>query len=81
MTALVQATPIFMPHSDPHNISLSHHVVYRRVKDALGIPSSLYKAASGGQQRLRNRVGRLLDVEELVMSALTLPTPPAKDGR
>lgn len=42
----------------------------RRVKDALRLPAELFREVKGGQVRLRDRVGPLLEAEELVMSVL-----------
>ncbi|CAN0110976.1 unnamed protein product [Pylaiella littoralis] len=44
----------------------------RRVKEALGVPPGLFREVSGGQQRLRDRTGSLLEVEELVLGGLSL---------
>lgn len=44
----------------------------RRVKEALGVPNCLFREISGGQERLRDRTGSLLGVEELVLSAFSL---------
>lgn len=44
----------------------------RRVKEALGVPNRLFREIAGGQERLRDRTGRLLEVEDLVLSAFSL---------
>eukprot|EP00752_Nemacystus_decipiens_P009287 g8298.t1 len=44
----------------------------RRVKEALGVPDELFREVAGGQERLRDRTGRLVEVEELVLSAFSL---------
>eukprot|EP00903_Cladosiphon_okamuranus_P012662 g11843.t1 len=42
-----------------------------RMKEALGVHDRLFREISGGQERLRDRTGGLLEVEELVLSAFS----------
>ena len=50
------------------------------MKDALGVPPSLYREVLGGKQRFRDRMGCLTEVEELVACALAPPSPSPKDS-
>lgn len=78
-TPLVRGS-YFPPHRPTRERDCHRGLSSRRVKDALGISSSLYREVSGGQQRLRDRTGCLIEVEELVTSALKLPAPAPKDS-
>lgn len=73
-TPLVRGS-FFPPRRPTRGLDCHHGLSSRRVKDALGISSSLYREVSGGQQRLRDRSGCLVEIEELVTSALKLQAP------